>query len=122
MVSYEIEGNNFNNTNNTINNNTEINIKGIDYYNVLKDNNMNRINKQIEKNSQEELSHKSDDKREQTKNIDINEKEKEEDLPTSIRKFKKSVRRIDKMKNYMHFLEKINQKWQNALVVTLFFL
>ena len=47
MASYEIEGNNCNNTNNTINNNTETNIKGIDYYNVLKDNNMNEINKPI---------------------------------------------------------------------------
>jgi hypothetical protein len=115
---YELEGNNPCINNNIIDNeksNTNITIKNIttcanESHNLDEINYLKKISGTIDKKIQLELNNKLDDKGEQIQEEETNKKEKhEDDLPSYIRKYKKSVRRIDKLKLlYKEFKKDLN--------------
>ena len=100
--SYELEGNNVY-INNYIYNNVRV------YNNITTDMNINNTNNiNNDKNSGRELKNKSGEEG------DKKEKEKEEDFPTCIRKYKKAVRRIDKLKKLYNEIEQDANKPRNG--------
>ena len=100
--SYELEGNNVY-VNNYIYNNVRV------YNNITTDMNINNINNtNNDKNSGRELKNKSGEEG------DKKEKEKDEDFPTCIRKYKKAVRRIDKLKKLYNEIEQDANKPRNG--------
>ena len=115
---YELQGNNpcinniiidneNSNINIAINNNTTC---ANESHNLDEINYLKKTSGTIDKKMQLELNNKLDDKGEQIQKKETNKKEKDEDdLPTYIRKYKKSVRRIDKLKLlYKEFRKDLN--------------